>query len=408
MNKTIPSSANHMQLSKSLVFILAMTCGICAGSNYYNQPLIYSIAHALGVNAEQAALVIVIGQLSYAFGLFLLVPMGDFFEKRSYITILMSFTGIAQIGLSLSPNLATLYSLTFLSTFFSVSTQVLVPFAAGLALPQKSPQVVGTLMSGLFMGILLARSIAGLLSTVWSWHAVYLISGFLILFFAGIVWQKLPVSENSAKLKVWQIYASLFTLVRHEPHLIRRGLVGGIGFGILSLIFTTMTFLLANSPYYFNDFQIGLFGIVGLAGVFATPWAGKNIARQKENITSLVSLSLLITAWIPLFFAQKFLILYAIGVILAYFGLSALHVLNQNLIYRISPQARSRINSIYMTLYFSGAAIGSFVAVYVWKHWGWMACATIGLCMALVSLVIDRYDFYKMRQPKPKGSSNKA
>lgn len=400
MNRIIPSSADHMQLSKGLVFILATTCGICAGSNYYNQPLIYSIAHALGVNPEQAALVIVIGQLSYAVGLFLLVPMGDFFEKRSYIAILMSCTGFAQIGLSLSPNLATLYSLTFLSTFFSVSTQVLVPFAAGLASPQKSPQFVGTLMSGLFMGILLARSIAGLLSTIWSWHAVYLISGCLILCFAGIVWKKLPVSRNSGQLKVWQIYTSLFSLATHEPHLIRRGLVGGIGFGILALIFTTMTFLLANAPYYFNDFQIGLFGIVGLAGVFATPWAGKNIARQRENITSLVSLALLVLAWVPLFFAQKFLVLYAIGVILAYFGLSALHVLNQNLVYRISPQARSRINSIYMTLYFGGAAIGSFVAVYAWKHWGWSACVVIGSMMAVICFIIDRYDFYKMRQLK--------
>ncbi len=175
--------------------------------------------------------------------------------------------------------------------------------------------------------------------------------------------------------------------------------MGGIGFGILALIFTTMTFLLANAPYHFNDFQIGLFGIVGLAGVFATPWAGKKIAHQQENITALISLSLLILAWIPLFFAQKFLILYAVGVILAYFGLSALHVLNQNLVYRISAQARSRINSIYMTLYFGGAALGSFIAVYTWKHSGWIACASIGLGMAIISFVIDRYDFYKMRQP---------
>lgn len=408
MSKIISSSTEHMDMSKGLVFILAMTCGICAGSNYYNQPLIYSIAQALGVSPDQAALVIVIGQLSYAIGLFVLVPLGDLFEKRSYIVLLMSCTGLAQIGLSFSPNLSALYALTFLSTFFSVSTQVLVPFTAGLVPPQKSPQVVGSLMSGLFMGILLARSIAGLLSTVWSWHAVYLLSGFIILAFACIVWFKLPVAPKSASLKVWQIYASLFTLAVKQPHLIRRGMVGGIGFGILALIFTTMTFLLANAPYHFNDFQIGLFGIVGLAGVFATPWAGKKIAHQQENITALVSLTLLVIAWFPLFFAQKFLALYAIGVILAYFGLSALHVLNQNLVYRISAQARSRINSIYMTFYFGGAALGSFVAVYTWKHWGWMACATIGLCMAIISLLIDRYDFYKMRQPKLKGLSNKA
>lgn len=398
MQNVMQSAAQPLNMSRGLVFILAMTCGICAGSNYYNQPLIYSIAHALGVSPDQAALVIVIGQLSYAVGLFLLVPLGDFFEKRRYIVLLMLCTGFSQIGISFSPNLSALYVLTFMSTFFSVSTQVLVPFAAGLVSAQQSPRIVGTLMSGLFMGILLARSVAGLISILWSWHAVYLLSGGLILIFAIVVWFHLPEAHRSAQIKLWQIYVSLFTLATHEPHLIRRGIVGGIGFGILALIFTTMTFLLANAPYYFNDFQIGVFGVVGLAGVFATHWAGKKIAKKQENLTALLSLILLIAAWFPLFFAQKSLILYASGVILAYFGLSALHVLNQNLVYRISLQARSRINSIYMTLYFAGAALGSLMAVYAWKHWGWTACASIGLGMAILSFMIDRYDFYIMKR----------
>lgn len=380
-------------LSKSFIFIMAVTCGLCAGSNYYNQPLIYSIAQALQVNAEQVAFTIVIGQLSYAVGLFILVPLGDFFEKRRYICVLMCCTGFAQVGLSFSQSLPVLYGFTFLATFFSIATQVLVPFAAGLASPEKSPQIVGTLMSGLFLGILLARSVAGLLSTIWSWHAVYLLSGLLILAFAAVMWLKLPDARKSHQLTVLQIYRSLFSLATHQPHLLRRGLAGGIGFGILALIFTTMTFILANEPYHFNDFQIGLFGIVGLAGVFATPWAGKQIAAGGENRVALICMWLLLIAWIPLYFAQQSLFAYAIGVILAYFGLSAFHVLNQNLVYRISAEARSRINSIYMTLYFGGAALGSFIAVYAWKHWGWLACVALGLSMAVISFMIDRLDF---------------
>lgn len=397
MEKIVEPNAENI-LSKSFIFIMAMTCGICAGSNYYNQPLIYSIAEALKVNADQVALTIVISQLSYAVGLFILVPLGDFFEKRSYICLLMCCTGLAQVGLSLSQTLPVLYGFTFLATFFSIATQVLVPFAAGLASPKKSPQVVGTLMSGLFLGILLARSIAGLLSTVWSWHAVYLISGIVILVFAWGMWVKLPVARKSHQLNILQIYGSLFSLAVHQPHLLRRGFAGGIGFGILALIFTTMTFILANEPYHFNDFQIGLFGIVGLAGVFATPWAGKKIAAGLENKIAVICMGLLMSAWIPLFFAQQSLFAYAIGVIMAYFGLSAFHVLNQNLVYRISAEARSRINSIYMTLYFGGAALGSFIAVYAWKHWGWEACAALGLVMAVLSFLIDRLDFYEMNK----------
>lgn len=385
-------------LSKSFIFIMAMTCGICAGSNYYNQPLIYSIAQALQVNVEQVALTIVIAQLSYAAGLFFLVPLGDFFEKRTYICVLMCCTGLAQVGLSFSPSLAILYVLTFLATFFSIAAQVLIPFAAGLVSSQQSPHIVGTLMSGLFLGILLARSVAGLLSTLWSWHAIYLLSGLTILGFALMMWFKLPVSRKSHQLTVLQIYRSLFSIAVQQPHLLRRGLAGGIGFGILALIFTTMTFILANAPYHFNDFQIGLFGIVGLAGVFATPWAGKQIAAGQENRVALICMWLLLVAWFPLSFAQHSLVVYALGVILAYFGLSAFHVLNQNLVYRLSAQARSRINAIYMTLYFGGAALGSFVAVYAWKHGGWEACIMIGLGLAILSFVIDRLDFHTMRQ----------
>ena len=151
--------------------------------------------------------------------------------------------GFAQVGLSLSQTLPALYGFTFLATFFSIATQVLVPFAAGLASP-KSPQVVGTLMSGLFLGILLARSIAGLLSTVWSWHAVYLISGIVILVFAWVMWVKLPVARKSHQLNILQIYGSLFSLAVHQPHLLRRGLAGE-----LALVFWLL--------FYYHDFYFG-------------------------------------------------------------------------------------------------------------------------------------------------------
>lgn len=137
--------------------------------------------------------------------------------------------------------------------------------------------------------------------------------------------------------------------------------------------------------------------MVGLAGVFATHWAGKKLPKTRK-FNRIAQFDLNYSSMVSIIFRPKSLILYASGVILAYFGLSALHVLNQNLVYRISLQARSRINSIYMTLYFAGAALGSLMAVYAWKHWGWTACASIGLGMAILSFMIDRYDFYIMKR----------
>jgi len=392
------SQPEHYDLSRGLILMLAITCGLCAGSNYFNQPLIYSISESLSVSAEQAAFTIVISQLSYAAGLFVLVPLGDLFEKRGFICLLMCLTGIAQIGLSMSHSVSVLYGFTFLATFFSIAAQVLIPFISNLVCPRKSAELVGILMSGLLMGILSARTIAGLVSTMWSWHYIYLGSGITILLFALVMWKRLPQSNKVSGLTIWKIYQSLFSFAVHEPHLIRRGIVGGLGFGMLTLIFTTMTFLLANAPYHFNDFQIGLFGIVGLAGVFATPWAGKLISRGQDDHVARICICLLIISWLPLYFAQQSLWMYGVGVILAYFGLSALHVLNQNLVYRISATARSRINSIYMTMYFGGAAIGSFLAVFFWKHGGWPVCVILGVCIALLIFLFDRYDYRAMKQ----------
>lgn len=395
---TQPCQPWKNQPSIGLVFMMAISCGLCAGANYFNQPLIFSIADDLNITAEQSGFTIVLAQLGYAAGLFILVPLGDLFEKRIYICALMLFTALTSVALALSNNIYMLYTFTLSMSLFSVATQVLVPYVSTLFPPQRSAEVVGLLMSGVLMGILFARTIAGLVSTLWSWHAVYLLSGGLILFFAICLWFKLPISNKDKQLNLINTYKSLFYLSSTKPHLIRRGIIGGLAFGMLSIIFTTMTYLLAQSPYYFNDFQIGLFGTVGIAGIYSSQWTGKKISAGREEFVALLSTSFLILAWIPLSFAQKNLYLYVVGLIFAYFAISALHVLNQNLVYRISKDARSRINAIYMTLYFSGAALGSILALYCLRYYGWYTCVALGSFFAIIIFILNQYDFKKLSQ----------
>lgn len=189
-----------------------------------------------------------------------------------------------------------------------------------------------------------------------------------------------------------QIYQSLFSFARTEPMLMRRSLIGGLGFGMLSIIFTTMTFVLAEAPYHFNDFQIGLMGIVGVVGIWSSQWTGKMIGLHHEKWLARLATRGLIVAWIPLMFAQHVLWLYILGLIIAYFGISSMHVLNQNLVYRISIQARSRINAIYMTCYFSGAGIGASLSLSLWKIYGWSACVALGFIFAVLIFIINAYD----------------
>ncbi|WP_180046721.1 MFS transporter [Acinetobacter sp. YH12117] len=385
-------------LSPQFVLLMALACGLCAGSAYFNQPLIYSIEKSLGISTSQAGFAVVVAQIGYGLGLMLLVPLGDLLNKRKLIVSLMVFAAISQILLSLSSSLSGLYFFTLCATFGAISAQVLIPFASTISPPESSAAIVGKLMSGLVMGIILSRTFAGFVSTYWSWEGVYLSSGILTLGFALLMWHKLPNTEPQSGLTVMGIYRSLFKLAQHHPHLIRRACAGALGFGILSMVFTSMTFVLGSAPYHFSDFEIGLFGLLGVIGIYSASWSGKTVGQGKENLVATLCISLMLLSCIPLFFTQQNIVVYAIGVLMSYFGLTAFHVLNQNLVYRIDIKARSRINAVYMTIYFSGAAIGSLGAVYAWEHFEWIGCVALGLVFALGILVIDRFDFKKMKQ----------
>ncbi|WP_347463767.1 MFS transporter [Acinetobacter thermotolerans] len=385
-------------LSSQFVLLMAIACGLCAGSAYFNQPLIYSIEKSLGISTSQAGFAVVIAQIGYVLGLMLLVPLGDFLNKRKLIVCLMVFAATSQILLSFSTTLSTLYLFTLCATFGSISAQVLIPFASTISPPQSSAAIVGKLMSGLVMGIILSRTFAGFVSTYWSWEGVYLSSGIITLLFAVLMWNKLPNTQPQAGLTIGTIYKSLFTLAKNHPHLIRRACAGALAFGILSMIFTSMTFVLGSAPYHFSDFEIGLFGLLGVIGIYSSSWSGKTVGLGKENFVAKLCIFLMLFAPIPLYFAQQNIVVYAIGVLMAYFGLTAFHVLNQNLVYRIDLKSRSRINAVYMTIYFTGAALGSLGAVYAWEHWQWIGCIVLALVFAIGILLIDRFDFKKMKQ----------
>ena len=395
---SLPKPETIRPLSSQFVLLMAIACGLCAGSAYFNQPLIYSIEKSLRISTSQAGLTVVLAQIGYVLGLMLLVPLGDFLNKRKLVVSLMVFAALSQILLSFSTTLSTLYLFTLCATFGAISAQVLIPFASTISPPESSAATVGKLMSGLVMGIILSRTFAGFVSTYWSWEGVYLSSGIITLMFAIVMWKKLPNTEPQTGLTISSIYRSLFVLARNNPHLIRRACAGALGFGILSMVFTSMTFVLGNAPYYFSDFEIGLFGLLGVIGIYSSSWSGKTVGQGKENLVAKLCIFLMLFSCTPLFFAQQNIWVYAIGVLMSYFGLTAFHVLNQNLVYRIDLKARSRINAVYMTIYFSGAALGSLGAVYAWEHFGWIGCVALGLVFSIGILLIDRFDFKQMKK----------
>lgn len=391
------TTSSASPLSTQFILLMAIACGLCAGSAYFNQPLIYSIEKSLGISTSEAGFAVVLAQIGYGLGLMLLVPLGDLLNKRRLVVSLMLFAAVSQILLSFSQGLSSLYFFTVCATFGAISAQVLIPFASSISPPESSAATVGKLMSGLVMGIILSRTFAGFVSTYWSWEGVYLSSGVLTLCFALLMWKKLPDTVPQPHLTIKSVYVSLFQIAYDHPHLIRRACAGALGFAILSMVFTSMTFVLGSAPYYFTDFEIGLFGLLGVIGIYSASWSGKTVGQGKERLVAKLCVTLMFFSCLPLFFAQDNILVYAVGVLMAYFGLTAFHVLNQNLVYRIDSKARSRINAVYMTIYFTGAALGSLAAVFIWQHWAWHGCVFYAFICAIGIYLLDRYDHHKMQ-----------
>lgn len=375
-------------LSNYLVLMMAIACGLCTGSNYYNQPLLSSIAHDFDVTMTVAAYSSVIAQTMFTIGLLLLVPLGDYFETKKTITGFMAIAALGQLICFLSWDIQVFFIGTAISSLFVVAAQILIPFSTILASPQQSAKVVGMLMSGLMMGILLARTVAGFISSIGEWHYVYLISGALLLTFAMILQLKLP-AHFPKKIQYLSIFHSMYVLIKTKPLLRKRSILGFLCFGTVSTVFTTMALLLSEKPYEYSDFQIGLVGLVGIAGIIIGPSVGRFFQKGKEPQLTHYSLILLILSWCVLYFAQVNLLVYVLGLIMIYVALTVLHITNQNVVYGIDPNSKSRLNAIYMGLYFSGAAIGSVIAIYLWNHFGWVGCCSYGMICAIACYVIN-------------------
>lgn len=379
---------------KSLLWLMAIACGLCAGANYYCQPLIHSIQQYFHVPESQVALTVTFAQVSYALGLLFIVPMGDIVNKTKFIPLLMVMTAIGLFLCAFAVNLPMLWLGTIITGLFSVAAQVLIPLATMAVKPEKTGEVVGFLMSGLLVGLLLSTSLAGLMSNLFNWKLIYMLSAILMLMLAFLLKAKLP-HITILKMSYTQIFKSMAILLKQEPRLGFRSLIGGFVFAAMSTLFSTIAILLTSSPFHLSDVLVGVVTLAGVFGALSTTKIGK-IADQGHTLSlTWIGLLTLIVSWFFLYFGGQSLLSYMIGYGVISLGLTIVHTSNQNIIFRLRPDAKSRINSIYMTSYFIGGACGSALGVYAWHHGGWkMTCiagVSLVLCAAFFAFLNMRY-----------------
>jgi len=379
---------NAPTLSRALILLMATATGLAVASNYYAQPLLHSIAEQFGLSTATAGTIVIAAQLSYGAGLLLLAPLGDLFEQRRLIVIMI---GIATLGLIISacaPSLPWLLFGTALTGLFSVVAQILVPMAASLTAPEHRGRAVGTLMSGLLLGILLARTAAGFMAELGGWRSIYVLAAVQGDSADRHQYRSLPQHNSHAGLKYPALIGSVFRLFIEEPVLRLRSLLGLLAFSLFGLFWTPLAFLLAREPYHYSDAVIGLFGLAGAAGALSANWAGRLADRGKGSLGTTVGLIALLLSWIPLGFAEHSLLALLVGVLVLDLAVQLVHVSNQNAVIALRPEARTRLNAGYITCYFIGGALGSLLGTQLFERQGWLGIVAAGLLIGSLALVV--------------------
>ena len=378
-------SYSHPPISRGLTLAFATACGVTVGNLYYAQPLIGPISASLGFDLAAAGLIVTLFQLGYVAGLILLVPLGDLVENRALVvrTLIASMLALALAAVSPSPSLFLLASV--LIGFSSCSVQMLIPIAAHLAPEERRGRVVGTVMSGLLMGILLSRPLATLIGGAFGWRVMF---GLSSLAMVGVAWamaRLVPRRVPEAGLHYGQLLLSLWTVLRDTPVLQRRAAYQALMFGAFSLFWTAAPLALAAPPFSYGTVEIAAFMLSGVGGAFVAPFAGRLAdhgwtKQATAGAFAVVAVSFVL-AWIGGY--GMIFVLVAAGILLDA-GVQTNVVLGQRAIYMLHAGVRSRLNALYLAIFFCGGAVGSALAGVSFVHGGWPLVCAIGLIFPLL------------------------
>ncbi|WP_327248054.1 MFS transporter [Streptomyces sp. NBC_01320] len=386
----IPPKASPV-LGRGLVLLMAVAAGLSAAGNYFAQPLLDVIEANLHIGVTAAGLIVTAAQGGYALGLILLVPLGDVMERRKLAVGLFALTAFFLLLTAGAPTGPLLIAGTALTALTSVGAQVVVPFAATLAAPAERGRIVGLVMSGVLLGGLVGRLASGALSELGGWRTAYWVNALLMAAMAVLLHRhlpRLPRSDDAAPTGYAGLLRSTLSLLRTEPLLRWRSAVAALSMASYSVQLTALTFLLTRPPYNWNAAAIGLFGLVGVIGVAGMNFAARLSDRGRVQAVSGASAALLALSWLLLLAGESSLLWLALGVISLNVAQQAALNSSQNVIYALRPEARNRINSGFMTLFFLGGAAGAALASVVWSRAGWTGICVLGGSLATGSFVL--------------------
>jgi predicted MFS family arabinose efflux permease len=377
-----------MHLQRKDVAIMAVCTGLIVANIYYIQPLIILVAKDFNIPENVAGSAAYLTQAGYATGLLLLVPLGDMIEKRKQIILVTSVAVLSLIAVAVAPAFWIMQVACFILGLSSIVPQLIIPLAANLADAAQRGKVIGSVMSGLLIGILLSRTLSGAVGAWLGWRCMFWIAAGICIVIIAVVWKRFPKSQPSFSGHYGTLMRSLLTLVKTQPVLREATAISMCSFAVFGSFWTTMVLLFSNEPYQFSSYQVGLFGLAGAAGALAAPLIGG--MSDKGNLRRTISggLGIFLFSLLVLYFSRYHVIGFIIGVILIDIGQQAIHVSNQTRVYALIPEARNRLNTVYMSCSFAGTATGTAIGLYLWKHFNWGGVIAGNIVLIVLAIII--------------------
>ncbi|MEO7493872.1 MAG: MFS transporter [Massilia sp.] len=378
-------------ISRGMVWLLATACGLIVANLYYAQTLVGPISAATGLDREAAGLIVTLTQLGYCLGLLFIVPLGDLLENRRVVFIGLLATAVALLVAAFASHAWTFLGAALGIGIGSVAAQILVPFAAHLSHEATRGQTVGKVVSGLLIGIMLARPAASLVADHFGWRAIFVGAAIAMFALAFVLRARLPLRVPSAGLAYPRLLASMWQLFLTTPVVRRRAAYHAGMFGAFSLFWTTVPMQLAGAGFGMSQTGIAIFALVGMAGAIASPVAGKLADSGHTRAATTAALLLGVASFaLPLVMpgaGKLALAALVVASIVLDMGVAANLVLGQRAIFGLDAGVRARLNGIYFALLFAGGAAGSAVGAWVYASHGWHTTLALGMLFPALALL---------------------
>ncbi|NQX69133.1 MFS transporter [Paenibacillus alba] len=375
-------------MTRYVTLLFAVACGMSVANIYFAQPILDNLSSEFGIEHSSIGILITITQIFYAVGLLMLVPLGDLLNQRRLIIGQMLLAMIALVIVGTASSSTVLFAGMALVGLLSVVAQTFVAFAATMAAPAERGRVVGRITSGIVIGILLARSISGILTDFAGWRSVYLVSAALMFLMVCALFRVMPnVERKGTSLSYPQLLRSVLMLLVKERLLRIRAVLALLIFAAFSILWTPLVLPLSAPPLSLSHTAIGAFGLVGVVGALAAARAGKLADRGYGQRTTGIALILLLISWLLISRTEQSLLALVIGIVLLDLAVQAVHVTNQSMIFSLGTEARSRLAAGYMVFYSIGSASGSIASTHIYAHYGWNGVCLLGASVSALALL---------------------